>query len=125
VSAPPTPTPPPHPEQQPPPPLPPLIFQPNPDSRLDQLLSQYETRKARVDRDVKELKGITEAIKAELNRQLPGREVTVTSPSLTGGPLRYFPQPRTSVDRKWLEAHYPTIARQALKRETVWYLGRL
>jgi hypothetical protein len=102
-----------------------VIFQPNPDSRLDQLLSQYETRKAKVDRDVKELNEIIKSIKGELNRQLPGREVTVTSPSLTGGPLRYYPQPRTSVNRKWLEANYPTVARQAMKRETVWYLGRL
>lgn len=125
MSAPPTPTPPPHPEQQPPPLLPPLIFQPNLDSRLDQLLSQYETRKAKVDRDVKELNEITKAIKAELNRQLPGREVTVTSPSLTGGPLRFYPQFRTKIDRKWLETNYPTVARQAMTRETVWYLGRL
>jgi hypothetical protein len=109
-----------------PPPAPPeaITYQPEQGSRLDQLLGEYERIWEEHNSRGKTLDGLKTSIKAELGRLFPGREVVVTSPSLTQ-PLRLYPQDKVKVDRKTIEKVYPGIWARCTTVATSWVLGRL
>ena len=102
----------------------PITFQPEQDSRLDQLLGEYERLWPEVTQKTKQLEGLKTSIKAELSRLFPGQEVTVTSPSLKQ-PLRYYPQDKVKVDREELQKTYPGVWARCTSVATSWILGKL
>lgn len=102
----------------------PITYQPEQDSRLDQLLGEYERLWPEVTQKTKQLEGLKTSIKAELSRLFPGREVTVTSPSLTQ-PLRLYPKETRRVDLDQLKELFPRVRQRCLKITTSWNLERL
>jgi hypothetical protein len=101
-----------------------ITYQPEQGSRLDQLLGEYERIWEEHNTRGKTLDGLKTSIKAELGRLFPGREVVVTSPSLTQ-PLRLYPQDKVKIDRKTIEKVYPGIWARCTTVATSWVLGRL
>jgi len=102
----------------------PITYQPEQDSRLDQLLGEYERLWPEVTQKTKQLEGLKTSIKAELSRLFPGREVTVTSPSLKQ-PLRHYPQDRVKVLRELIQKTYPGVWARCTKVKTIWILDKL
>ena len=94
---------------------------PDPDSRLAQLLAAYPDAKARSDSAAEQLKLITDGIKAELVRAAPGSsEIEVTS-----GPALLKLQARKSwrLDQKALKKAVPALYVQFCEQKTAWYLN--
>lgn len=102
----------------------PITFQPEQNSRLDQLLGEYERLWPEATQKTKQLEGLKTSIKAELSRRFPGREVRVTSPSLTQ-PLRLYPQDKVKVDRELIQKTYPGVWARCTSVATSWILGKL
>lgn len=72
----------------------PLVVTPAADSRLEQLHAVYAGKKAAADAAAKELKDVTDAIKAELTAAAPGQERV----SLVGS---YGPQLDLAYVERW------------------------
>ena len=109
----------------------PITFQAARDTRLDQLLVEYDLLKPKVDHAKDQLKTlndrlelIKDGIKAETSRQYPGQEVVLTSPSLSQ-PLRFYLKQATRVDLDRLKELFPQVRQQCLKVTTSWNLERL
>lgn len=95
----------------------PRVIRPVPDSRLDQLLAQYDLAKAEADKAAETLKPITDGIKSELAAQLADGETVleVTSDHLAR-PMRLSNVESWRVDAKKLKAEDPlTYVRYAVQ----------
>lgn len=97
---------------------------PAPDSRLEQLCTQYDLAKAEVEKAEEALKAITDGIKNELSLLLPpgADQVDLVTP-LLARPLRMQAVETWRVDAKKLKAEDPhTYVRYAVKG-TSWKLA--
>lgn len=86
----------------------PVVVTPAPESRLEQLHAAYAEAKAQADEAAKRLKGITDAIKAELTAQHPGAP-RLTLQSNAGPALGLTYSESWRVDAKRLKAENPLV----------------
>lgn len=97
--------------------------QAQPDTRLAQLLAQYDLAKAEADKAAEALKTITNAIKLEATQAAePGStEIIVDSPELAR-PLQVSYVERWTVDTKKLKAEAPETYVRYAKKGGSWTL---
>lgn len=99
-----------------------VTIRPVPNSRLEQLLAQYEQAKAAADEAGKTLKAITDGIKLELTNAAPGAtSIDVTGELLTR-PLRLHAKESWRVDAKKLKAEDPATYVRYATKSVVWEL---
>lgn len=95
---------------------------PETDTRLAQLLAQYDLAKAEADKAAETLRAITDAVKVELVNAAPGaHDIRVESPDLAR-PLRLFAVESWRVDAKKLKAEAPETYVRFAKKSTSWTL---
>lgn len=96
---------------------PPRVIEPAPDSRLEQLLAQYDLAKAEAEKAAEALKAISDGVKAELAAQLAEGETALEVTSdLLARPLRLSNVESWRVDAKKLKAEDPvTYVRYAVQ----------
>ena len=98
------------------------IIQPNPGTRLDQLLCLYRDQHPAAAEATKALDATKASIKAELQAIAPGVDlVMVTHPELRK-PLKLERVERTALNGKRLEEAYPAIAEQFRETTDRWEL---
>ena len=98
------------------------IVIPETDTRLAQLLAQYDLAKAEADKAAETLRAITDAVKVELVNAAPGaHDIRVESPDLAR-PLRLFAVESWRVDAKKLKAEAPETYVRFAKKSTAWQL---
>lgn len=99
------------------------LEKPEPNSRLEQLLAQYDVAKAESAKAGEALKAITDGIKAELAAIAPEGEtdVRVDSPDLAA-PLRLTARTSWRVDAKKLKAEAPETYVRFAVQSTAWEL---
>jgi predicted phage-related endonuclease len=94
-----------------------------PDTRLEQLLAQYDLAKAEADKAAEALKAITDGIKSELANAAPGAEsVIATSPDLAA-PLRMTAVTSWRIDTKKMKAEAPATYVRYARQSTSWRLA--
>ena len=104
------------------------VIQPVPDSRLEQLLAQYDLAKAEADKAAETLKAIADGVKAELAAQLAaqlaeGETAIEVASDLLARPLRLSHVESWRVDAKKLKTEDPlTYVRYATKSSS-WKLA--
>lgn len=98
------------------------VVTPDADTRLAQLVAQYDMAKAEAAKAEESLKAITDAIKVELINAAPGSEdIRLESPELAK-PLRLFAVSSWRVDTKKLKAEAPEVYVRYAKQSTAWQL---
>lgn len=104
-------------------PVPTII--PEPESRLAQLVGQYDMAKAESEKAAEALKAITDGIKYELTAAAPGEtSIEVASPDLAQ-PLRVVAVTKWLVDGPKLKATDPETYVRYAKQSTSWTLKRV
>lgn len=99
---------------------------PQPDSRLEQLVAQYDDAKDAADAAAERLKTLTDGIKAETTAAAPGVDkITIESPDLRK-PLNLSFVESWRVDAKRMKTEDPlTYVRWAKKSAGSWKLERV
>ena len=98
------------------------VVVPEPETRLAQLLAQYDLAKAESDKAAETLKAITDAVKAELVQQAPGaNDIRVESEHLAR-PLRLLAVTSWRVDARKLKEEAPEVYVRYAKQSTAWTL---
>lgn len=98
------------------------VVTPDADTRLAQLVAQYDLAKAEAAKADEALKAITDGIKAELINAAPGREdIRLESPELVK-PLRLFAVSSWRIDARKLKAEAPEVYVRYAKQSTAWQL---
>jgi hypothetical protein len=98
------------------------VVTPDADTRLAQLVAQYDLAKAEAAKADEALKAITDAIKLELINAAPGHDdIRLESPELVK-PLRLFAVTSWRVDAKKLKAEAPETYVRYAKQSTAWQL---
>ncbi|HEY2086401.1 MAG TPA: hypothetical protein VGH54_10315 [Mycobacterium sp.] len=96
---------------------------PAPDSRLEQLVSQYEMAQAEAKKAADDLKAITDAIKLEMTNAAPGEtEIDLVSDQLAR-PLRLSNVTGWRVDAKKLKAEAPEVYVRYAVQTSSWRLA--
>jgi len=98
------------------------VVLPEDDTRLAQLLAQYDLAKAERDKAAEAFEAISAAIKAELVNAAPGaHDIRVEHPELAR-PLRLFAVESWRIDAKKLKAESPETYVRFAKKSTAWQL---
>lgn len=110
--------------QSPPaPPVPVTVVQPEKDSRLEQLLAQYDPAKAAAKAADDRLKAVTDGIKAELCARAPGEmKIDVHSEYLEKGALALRAQFQNRLNTTKLKSELPEIYDQFVTQTSFWKL---
>jgi chromosome condensin MukBEF ATPase and DNA-binding subunit MukB len=100
----------------------PVHLQADPDTRLEQLLAQYDMAKAESKKADEALKAITDGIKQELAAAAPDAvDIRVDSPDLAQ-PLRLLAIESWRVDATRLKTEAPETYVRYAKKSTAWQL---
>lgn len=98
------------------------VIIPDTDTRLAQLVAQYDLAKAEADKAAETLKAITDAIKTELVQAAPGEhDIRLESDDLAR-PLRLLAIESWRVDAKRLKEESPETYVRFAKKSTSWQL---
>lgn len=104
------------------PPVPVTVIQAEKDSRLEQLLAQYDDAKA-AEKDARDrFKTIADGIKAELYRLTEGNEKVDVHSNYLNQPLALRAQYQTRLDTDKLKTVHPDLCQQFSKQTAFWKL---
>jgi hypothetical protein len=103
----------------------PPVVRPDSDTRLDQLVAEYELTKPLADEYTAKLKGIVDGIKAELVERHPEQREIVLVGTTATNPLRLEAVQRWQLDTKKLKSERPELYVSYAYQATSWRLCQM